>query len=173
MRIFGVNGAKWGGGHWTLFLANKSLRNPCVSAGARGKLGRDICAARGGCWRGPVQCETSVRSVGAVPCVEVGAAAACALSVRPSGGQDTHELDIYQHHCGLHPGHEATFDPVCREDCTSSLFQSPAVIEEGAQGPRRSGQCPAWRRCLCCCCWPVSNWVRGHCTVLQNPCKLA
>ena len=88
MRIFGVNGAKWGGGHWTLFLANKSLRNPSVSAGARGKLGRDICAARGGWRRGPVQCETSVRSVGAVPCVEVGAAAACALSVGPSGGQD-------------------------------------------------------------------------------------
>ena len=47
-----------------------------------------------------MQCETSVRiSVGAVPCVEVGAAAACALSVRPSGGQDsqdTHELDVYQ-----------------------------------------------------------------------------
>ena len=51
-----------------------------------------------------VQCETSVRiSVGAVPCVEVGAAAACALSVRPSGGQqeekesqDTHEPDVYQ-----------------------------------------------------------------------------
>ena len=88
MRIFGVNDAKWGGGHWTLFLANKSLRNPCVSAGARGKLGRDICAARGGWRRGASAVRDECPQCGAVPCVEVGAAAACALSVGPSGGQD-------------------------------------------------------------------------------------
>ena len=52
-----------------MFLANKSLRNPCVSAGARGKLGRDICAARGGWRRGA----SAVRD----ECPQCGSCAVC------------------------------------------------------------------------------------------------
>ena len=59
----------------------------CLSRCER-KAGQGHLCGQGGMLEGPVQCETSVRSVGAVPCVEVGAAAACALSVGPSGGQD-------------------------------------------------------------------------------------
>ena len=82
-----------------MFLANKSLRNPSVSAGARGKLGRDICAARGG-WRRGGQC--SARRVSAVwelcrvwkwgPPLR-----AHSRSARPGGRiEETQELDFDQ-----------------------------------------------------------------------------